>query len=594
MTTWERLESMGRSVDLDGGLEARIADPLWMLARQWQVGEFRGDDSAQPAAVRVIGQSLPLTGLTGNSGISQPLTDDLPLEALVETAPAPDFGAAGLSATLRACRRLMRLLIAAGLSQAVDVLRAAFPLRLPERMVGLGTAGGQAAALFTRRGFDARTLVTASQSQIQGILAAALTVSEISQAENILAEWSSWYQQRDGEIRNVAWQEERLEYAFSVSAGQDKVELRAPDHTGGHLDWYSFDLASASGNSDGFAHVHTALPKLVRYTGMPAGRWWQFEDGAVNFGDLEVGPTDLARLLVAEFATIYSRDWFVVPISVPVGSLSQITNLEVIDNFGGRSLIRSTAMNDTQGGISNRAWRMYELTGDEVSSDHPAPWLFTAPSVAGEVNGPVLERVLLARDEGANLAWAVESQVEGVLGRAVDRAQAWYAVQPAQGQPRAEPTTPPQTYANQAWRYQIESPTPPWWIPFLPERVAAGSAEIRFRRARKQAWEHYAVPLAGQAGPQGFFLDPRRPLWLFEEEVPAGGICLERRWQFCRWHDGSYHVWLQRRKFPGRGKGSSGLHWDALVPESGSVKGSAANLNERARRVVLSERSPIL
>ena len=31
--------------DLDEGLRARVADPLWLLARQWRLGE-----SARPAA----------------------------------------------------------------------------------------------------------------------------------------------------------------------------------------------------------------------------------------------------------------------------------------------------------------------------------------------------------------------------------------------------------------------------------------------------------------------------------------------------------------------------------------------------------------
>ena len=34
-----------RSPHVEDGLAARLADPLWMLARQWQLGEFRGDDA---------------------------------------------------------------------------------------------------------------------------------------------------------------------------------------------------------------------------------------------------------------------------------------------------------------------------------------------------------------------------------------------------------------------------------------------------------------------------------------------------------------------------------------------------------------------
>jgi hypothetical protein len=211
---------------------------------------------------------------------------------------------------------------------------------------------------------------------------------------------------------------------------------------------------------------------------------------------------------------------------------------------------------------------MFELTGDEVSKEHPSPWLLVAPTLAGDVNGPVLERILLTRDEGANLVWAIEGLVEGLLGRAVNRAEAWYTAQPTgQGPGQTERSTSTQTYDAQWWRYQLESPVPAWWIPFLPERIRRDSAQVRLRRARMHTWELYTDErVTGQLGPQGLFLDPRRPRWLNEEEVPRSGVRIERRWQFGRWHDGSYHVWLQRRKLVGRGERSSGVRWDALLP----------------------------
>ena len=39
--SWKRLESATVDPALTEGLEARVADPLWMLARQWQTGEFK-------------------------------------------------------------------------------------------------------------------------------------------------------------------------------------------------------------------------------------------------------------------------------------------------------------------------------------------------------------------------------------------------------------------------------------------------------------------------------------------------------------------------------------------------------------------------
>jgi hypothetical protein len=305
---------------------------------------------------------------------------------------------------------------------------------------------------------------------------------------------------------------------------------------------------------------------------MPASRWWEFEDARVNFGDLDAGPADLARLLVAEFAAAYSDDWFGFPLRVRVGTLNEIVALEVIDNFGARPSIPSTAFSDTQRVGAARAWRLFELTGDEVSPAHPSPWLFVPPTVAGDAGGPILEHVALARDENANLAWAIERVVEGPLGRAVNRAEAWHALQgssaPRPGGTTPNPASDPLEYPEQYWRYRLETSAPPWWIPLVPERLSERTPEVRLRRARMRAWDllREGGTAESQVGPQGVLLDPRRPCWFFEEEVPRAGARVERRWQSARWHDGSFHVWLQRRKLTGRGERSSGLRWDLLEP----------------------------
>lgn len=574
MSRWERLESKAQSIDLTGGIEARIADPLWMLARQWQVLEFEGDDAAQPAAVRITGQNLPLTGFKGIDGNWQNLPDQTPLEAVVEATPGPDFGAAGLHAAAAASRRLIRMLTEKKLAKAIPRLREKFSVQLPERMVQPSPASAQAAALLARRAINAAELASASDEAVKAALAGVLSAEETGQAITVIKAWKNWYNRRDGSTRCFAWDDERVEYTFSLSAGPKtekspgSVILEAPEHNGGHLDWYTFDLQQ-SAPVEGRQRPLTAIPTPIRYHGMPASRWWQFEEGTVNFGDLDAGPADLARLLVAEFATIYSNDWYVVPVSVPVGSVSQIQQVQVIDNFGGREMIPSAAVNDAKRRNGPRTWRLFELTGDEVGLGHPSPWLLVPPTLAGDMNGPVLERVVLTRDEGANLVWANEGLVEGLLGRAVERAEAWYAAQPAETQPNtARLPVDPRTYDAQSWRYQLETPHPAWWIPFLPERIDSKSAQIMLRRARMQSWDLFKTePVSSQLGPLGVFLDPRRPCWINEEEVPKMGVRLERRWQFGRWHDGSYHVWLQRRKFAGRGERSSGLKWDALLPD---------------------------
>src|SRR6185312_6067754 len=98
VTSWTRLEPRTRSERLPG-LEARIHDPLWMLTRQWQFGEFRAEDAGSPISVRVQGEQASLTSYTAN-GATTALGSGMPLDRIVEReAPrrdGPERTAAGL------------------------------------------------------------------------------------------------------------------------------------------------------------------------------------------------------------------------------------------------------------------------------------------------------------------------------------------------------------------------------------------------------------------------------------------------------------------------------------------------------------------
>ena len=52
ITSWTRLESRTRSEDMRSNLQAQIHDPVWQLARQWQFGEFHGEDAGSPVTAR--------------------------------------------------------------------------------------------------------------------------------------------------------------------------------------------------------------------------------------------------------------------------------------------------------------------------------------------------------------------------------------------------------------------------------------------------------------------------------------------------------------------------------------------------------------
>src|SRR5260221_11500426 len=50
---YNRLEARPRTTDFTGSLRAEVRDPLWMLTRQWQLGEFQGEDAASPVTARI-------------------------------------------------------------------------------------------------------------------------------------------------------------------------------------------------------------------------------------------------------------------------------------------------------------------------------------------------------------------------------------------------------------------------------------------------------------------------------------------------------------------------------------------------------------
>lgn len=92
ITTWVRLEPRCRTADMNAGLQARIYDPLWLLARQWQIGEFQGEDNGSPAVAQWRGESARFTRYSPGPLAPRATADGqrfdghaLPLETLVES-----------------------------------------------------------------------------------------------------------------------------------------------------------------------------------------------------------------------------------------------------------------------------------------------------------------------------------------------------------------------------------------------------------------------------------------------------------------------------------------------------------------------------
>jgi hypothetical protein len=267
----------------------------------------------------------------------------------------------------------------------------------------------------------------------------------------------------------------------------------------------------------------------------------------VDFGAVEADATDLGRMLLAEFALVFSGDWLLVPLEVPVGALVEIDRLEVRDTFGRTLTIGPTADSDAS------RWGMFGLSAADGSHRNA---LLVAPALAASLQGRIVEEVLLLRDETANLAWAVERTVEGDDGLPADRAQGTYERHPPVGDP-------PGTEATERRTYRLRTDVPEHWLPLLPHRDHTGDPSMTFHLGAltRRNPDGTAQPVL----PLGRLLQPstaEASVVIREEEVPREGRRVTRSYQLARWIDGTTFLWLGRRASVGRGEGSSGLRFD--------------------------------
>src|SRR5262249_8881123 len=140
------------------------------------------------------------------------------------------------------------------------------------------------------------------------------------------------------------------------------VELVAGSSTDGAFEWDSFSLASEHQPAEGLHDravkrvASSVIPAAVRFRGMPNARWWDFESGTTDFGDIRPDRRDLSRLVVMDFMLVHGNDWFVVPHQVPVGSLARVDSLVVHDVFGDDTLVERA---DREPQTAGQRWSLF-------------------------------------------------------------------------------------------------------------------------------------------------------------------------------------------------------------------------------------------
>ena len=192
-----RLETQPTAINMQSGLAAPLADPLWMLARQWQVNEFQGEDAGTPLMLKFEVQGLKVDAFragTDEAAPWQPIADhDVPIETRVEAEPAW-----ATHARLRgeAGQHALRMANAA----VRAALLAAYPLALPAPSDPQADRAGLLwAILLDSRTIDASALATdlrplvGGDGKLVGLPARlALAAPDVAAATTMLSTWLRW------------------------------------------------------------------------------------------------------------------------------------------------------------------------------------------------------------------------------------------------------------------------------------------------------------------------------------------------------------------------------------------------------------------
>jgi hypothetical protein len=550
LTIWTRLEPRCRDADLTTALQARTHDPLWFLARQWQLGEMLGDDAGSPILAVVTTTESVLNRVAAGTTAATMLPSGTPLEAFIEReAVRPSAPDIEYRQSADAGLYFLRLLRAGKVGQLAPLYVTHYGIAPPTaaQQASLDAPALAVAAIVSNRVPDGARLAADLRAAQPGLPATpAIPAADKAAVQTAANAYLAWYDSLyDAPTTgpSPSWVDARMEYQFSVdaSATDTPCAFVADRYTGEPLDWPSFDHSATplgAVSKPPAAVTRTLIPAPVSFKGMPAPRYWQLEDASVDIGAVDAGLADTARLMLREFALIYGNDWFVVPVPVTVGAVAHVTALVVTDTFGITQTIPHYSATPDGG-----RWRMFAISGAAIDYR-----LILPPVLARGLDSRPQEHVLLVRDDAASIAWGVEKIVAGASGTTIDRASATAV---------AAPTQPPPTPVT-GLRYQLGTSAPAYYIPFVAN--AAGGGQPRMQRAALLAVDGSHAPIT----PLGRILASGTPV--FEEEFIREGVRIDRLYRLARWTDGSTHLWLARRKTTGAVAGSSGLQFDQVTP----------------------------
>ncbi len=545
ITVYNRLEAIPRAADFDRSLKAEVRDALWMLTRQWQFGEFKGEDAATAVTTKILGEHTTMNTIHFGDNNTFSFDAKLPLEMLVER----EMLGTNLALSVQMGRYFIKLIkTKPAFVTLLDQLMNEYPLDHepdPNDVDGIQLLNAVQGKVFD--GFDFY------QAIVNGTVPAAIQGSLALEIEDFKNWFRRNYNQPDSNI-NPAWQPSRLEYQFAISSTSGETtskKLIADHYPGGHLDWYAFDLAQSSsagipaGNNLTTENIQSYIPTPLTFRGMPHPRFWMMEEGVTDFGRIDTSPTGLLHLLLAEFGLTCSNDWFMLPYQLDVNTLCEMKGILVKDVFGEYTLVRAA------GKAAESQWHRWTMFHHTNKNNGSLTNAFYLVPGAKALEGQPFEQVNFLRDEMANMVWGVESIVPSQSGKGASGDEMALTNPPPVSTPEATPGEP----TKPAIKYILGSTVPANWIPFIPVHMENSISEIRLQRAKLPA----AKP------PMGVLLTEKSaPYFLDEETLDSSGLLVSRTPQLARYINGASCLWIGRKKEAGKGLGWSNLKFDQI------------------------------
>lgn len=600
------IETRTRDANLNNSLSFKIHDPLWMLTRQWQFGEFRGNDAGSAIVVKADLKARNIDTLTfGNRTVDFIQGPDCALEPLVERVNEDMSPQVAVESALH-FKTLLKKRLPELAESLMGELRLRYPLADKETPASIETdevrefTRQQNTALrkfnnaFGRVAFDGCALY-------EDLVNGNCTI----RFDNAVArEYTSWFEKTYLPNKSEdasAWKTEKLGYEFSANAGNDR--FIAEDYHSGRVSWYAFDHEESKGRMDkpqNLREYHfTGLPVLASFPGAPNKRLWQFEDKKVYMGNSNsMVEQSSANALMMQYATMYGNDWMLIPLDITVGSYVTVQKIKVIDTFGRESTIIERAGSDSKAATFGQRWEMFTnapsgIEQKPVCNELSAGGLFFPPSLQYTTEGPIEEEVQFLRDEMANMVWGVENKIPDGCGSTIDCGMlaakvSDYIESVNESFKSSNKTTLSISNTDQGvteakreglkadYRYVLQNTVPLNWIPFLPQRVKGDEnrREINLRRGKMPVYvaahDDYlpARPLSSLLHVEpGTGSVKEKPLQINEEEIIAVGTKVIKNHQRTRWLNGKTFTWSGITKQISKMQGDSGLMFDELLEQ---------------------------